>query len=227
MFGAANKCVECGKSVYYAEQIKFKRDFYHKTCFKCDRCEKVLPNIAKAHDTNDQKFCGACYAKENGPKGYGYQGVMQPTGKGTKEREAKAKPKTREQEVEERRNRTGRVTYGGGGSKCAACGKSVYYAEQKKALGNVYHKQCFKCADCGKTIATVGDASDKEGQLFCGNCYRKNFGPKGFGFGNAVAHTNAGGTTNSITPEHKKEAVRGGIQAAVKDYDDDDEDYFA
>lgn len=73
----------------------------------CASSEDVF--VAKAHDAkDDQKFCGSCYAKENGPKGYGYQGVMQPTSKTTKEREnkLKEKPKSREQEVEERRNRT-------------------------------------------------------------------------------------------------------------------------
>ena len=120
------------------------------------------------------------------------------------------------------------MSYGGGGNNCAVCQKTVYYAEQKKALGNVYHKQCFKCSDCGKTLATVGDASDKEGELYCGNCYRKNFGPKGFGYGNAVSHTGRGSTTNAITPEQDKSLTKSGVREGVTELGgDDDEDYFA
>ena len=119
------------------------------------------------------------------------------------------------------------MSYGGGGNKCAVCGKTAYYAEQKKALGNVYHKQCFKCSDCGKTIATVGDASDREGHLYCGNCYKKNFGPKGFGYGNAVAHTNASGARNAVTPEHQRAAVTEGVKQGVTTQEEDDDDYFA
>lgn len=36
--------------------------------------------------------------------------------------------------------------------KCARCEKTVYPAEELKCLDKSWHKQCFKCWDCGMTL---------------------------------------------------------------------------
>jgi cysteine/glycine-rich protein len=68
-----------------------------------------------------------------------------------------------------------------GAPKCPVCSKSVYAAEQVLAIGNSYHKACFKCSDCRKWLDSTS-ANDHDGTLFCKNCYGKAHGPKGFGF---------------------------------------------
>lgn len=40
----------------------------------------------------------------------------------------------------------------GGGVKCLVCDKTVYAAEEIKAIGNSYHKMCFKCVTCNKVF---------------------------------------------------------------------------
>jgi hypothetical protein len=66
--------------------------------------------------------------------------------------------------------------------KCAKCDKRVYMAEEVRAANKVYHKLCFKCTSCNKLLE-VKTLSDHQGELYCKNCYGKNFGPKGYGYG--------------------------------------------
>jgi hypothetical protein len=37
-------------------------------------------------------------------------------------------------------------------------------------------------ANCKKLLDS-GSISEHDGEMFCNSCYRKNFGPKGYGFG--------------------------------------------
>ncbi|KAI0717689.1 hypothetical protein C8T65DRAFT_640473 [Cerioporus squamosus] len=78
---------------------------------------------------------------------------------------------------------TGRQWGPGAGAtpKCPTCGKSVYFAEQVKAVGKTWHKWCLRCQGCEKTLDT-GRLVDKDGSPFCGTCYTKNFGPAGSGY---------------------------------------------
>nr|XP_013817414.1 PREDICTED: cysteine and glycine-rich protein 1 [Apteryx mantelli mantelli] len=90
----------------------------------------------------------------------------------------------------------------GGGKKCGVCQKAVYFAEEVQCEGNSFHKSCFlcrtyiysrihavswhkscfRCAKCGKSLEST-TLADKDGEIYCKGCYAKNFGPKGFGFG--------------------------------------------
>ncbi|KAG7215858.1 hypothetical protein INR49_021839 [Caranx melampygus] len=45
-----------------------------------------------------------------------------------------------------------------------------------------WHKNCFRCAKCGKSLESTTQ-TEKDGEIYCKACYAKNFGPKGFGYG--------------------------------------------
>jgi len=67
----APKCAKCLKSVYAAEEVRAANKTFHKLCFKCTSCNKLLEtNILTEHQGD--LFCRSCYAKHYGPKGYGY-----------------------------------------------------------------------------------------------------------------------------------------------------------
>jgi hypothetical protein len=67
----APKCAKCQKSVYKAEEIRAANKTFHKLCFKCNGCSKLLePNILTEHQGD--LYCKNCYARKFGPKGYGY-----------------------------------------------------------------------------------------------------------------------------------------------------------
>uniref|UniRef100_A0A803TYR6 Cysteine and glycine-rich protein 2 n=1 Tax=Anolis carolinensis TaxID=28377 RepID=A0A803TYR6_ANOCA len=70
----------------------------------------------------------------------------------------------------------------GGAEKCSRCGDSVYAAEKVIGAGKPWHKNCFRCAKCGKSLEST-TLTEKDGEIYCKGCYAKNFGPKGFGYG--------------------------------------------
>ncbi|XP_061908106.1 cysteine and glycine-rich protein 1a [Entelurus aequoreus] len=71
-FGGSEKCPRCGKAVYAAEKVIGAGSSWHKTgCFRCASCGKGLESTTLA-DKDGEIYCKGCYAKNFGPKGYGY-----------------------------------------------------------------------------------------------------------------------------------------------------------
>jgi len=66
---------------------------------------------------------------------------------------------------------------------CPRCEKPVYHAEAMQAAGTTWHKSCYTCACCG-TILNPQNIADRPGDnIYCKLCYKKNFGPQGYGYG--------------------------------------------
>lgn len=82
--------------------------------------------------------------------------------------------------------------------KCATCNKNVYKAEEIRAANKTFHKLCFKCTACNKLLQP-NILTEHSGDLFCKNCYAKNFGPKGYGVGLAIP-TDSALSSLSSTP---------------------------
>jgi len=70
-------------------------------------------------------------------------------------------------------------------SKCPTCGKTVYFAERVTALNKDFHKACFRCFHCKKSLAP-GNVSDRDGNIYCRQCYGSLFTQAGYGFGNTL-----------------------------------------
>ncbi|XP_018652857.1 crp-related [Schistosoma mansoni] len=77
-----------------------------------------------------------------------------------------------------RTNRTRWPSGNYGLNRCANCPDIVYANERIDAVGKVFHRLCFKCTDCQRLLDR-GTACDHNREVFCHNCYIKNFGPKG------------------------------------------------
>ena len=53
-------CPRCSKQVYFAEEIKAKEEVFHKLCFNCSSCKKLLgPGNFSENDGNI--YCKTCY----------------------------------------------------------------------------------------------------------------------------------------------------------------------
>ena len=67
--GSSDKCVNCGKAVYFAEKaIGPLGKIYHKRCLTCEKCPT---NLASGNwvDHGDLPYCKSCYTKFFGPGG--------------------------------------------------------------------------------------------------------------------------------------------------------------
>jgi cysteine/glycine-rich protein len=67
------KCAICDKSVYAAEMKEAGGHKYHKGCFKCGMCNKMLDST-NCCEHEKQLFCKGCHGRKYGPKGYGFGG---------------------------------------------------------------------------------------------------------------------------------------------------------
>uniref|UniRef100_A0AAA9S2N7 Cysteine and glycine-rich protein 2 n=2 Tax=Boreoeutheria TaxID=1437010 RepID=A0AAA9S2N7_BOVIN len=175
VWGGGNKCGACGRTVYHAEEVQCDGRSFHRCCFLCMVCRKNLDSTTVAiHD--EEIYCKSCYGKKYGPKGYGYG-----QGAGTLNMDRGERLGIKPESVQPHRPTTNPNTSKfaqkyGGAEKCSRCGDSVYAAEKIIGAGKPWHKNCFRCAKCGKSLEST-TLTEKEG------CYAKNFGPKGFGYG--------------------------------------------
>uniref|UniRef100_T1GH75 LIM zinc-binding domain-containing protein n=1 Tax=Megaselia scalaris TaxID=36166 RepID=T1GH75_MEGSC len=66
---------------------------------------------------------------------------------------------------------------------CPRCGFAVYAAEQMISKSRIWHKRCFYCSDCRKSLDSTNLNDGPDGDIYCRNCYSRNYGPKGVGYG--------------------------------------------
>lgn len=69
------------------------------------------------------------------------------------------------------------------GQGCPRCGYPVYAAEQMNSKNRIWHRRCFSCADCHRSLDSTNLNDGPDNDIYCRSCYGKNFGPKGVGFG--------------------------------------------
>merc|ERR1712061_367649 len=67
------KCPKCDKSVYAAEEKLAGGHKWHKACFKCTMCNKMLDSTSCA-EHEGALYCKVCHGRKFGPKGYGFGG---------------------------------------------------------------------------------------------------------------------------------------------------------
>ncbi|KAJ7400361.1 transcription factor E2F8 isoform X3 [Pitangus sulphuratus] len=182
-WGGGAKCGACEKTVYHAEEIQCNGRSFHKSCFLCMACRKALDSTTvAAHES--EIYCKTCYGRKYGPKGVGFgQGagcLSTDTGDhlGLNLQQGSPKPARPSTPTNASKFAKKMVDV----DKCPRCGKSVYAAEKIMGGGKPWHKTCFRCAICGKSLEST-NVTDKDGELYCKVCYAKNFGPKGIGFG--------------------------------------------
>nr|KAF6452094.1 cysteine and glycine rich protein 2 [Molossus molossus] len=165
VWGGGNQCGACGRTVYHAEEVQCDGRSFHRCCFLCMVCRKNLDSTTVAiHD--EEIYCKSCYGKKYGPKGYGYG-----QGAGTLNMDRGERLGIKPESVQPHRPTTNPNTSKfaqkyGGAEKCSRCGDSVYAAEKIIGAGKPWHKNCFRCAKCGKSLEST-TLTEKEGEIYC------------------------------------------------------------
>lgn len=62
--------------------------------------------------------------------------------------------------------------------KCTVCDKRVYEMEKLLVDGTLFHKWCFKCKHCNKTLG-LGEFASMDRQVFCKPHFKQLFKAKG------------------------------------------------
>lgn len=73
--GPGNTCAVCSKTVGFAEKFSGLGVTYHRDCARCKTCsKKITPGEFTSKD--NALYCKTCYARNFGPKGHGFGGVV-------------------------------------------------------------------------------------------------------------------------------------------------------
>ncbi|XP_055838862.1 muscle LIM protein Mlp84B-like isoform X6 [Episyrphus balteatus] len=162
-------CPRCGGMVFAAEQQLSKGKMWHQKCFNCAECHRPLDSMLACDGPDQEIHCKACYGKLFGPKGFGYGHA--PTLVSTGGESTLTYPE-------------GGLLHGAKSSGgCPRCGFEVFAAERMISKSRVWHKRCFHCAFCRKSLDSTNLNDGPDGDIYCRSCYGRNFGPKGVGYG--------------------------------------------
>ncbi|KAL2721093.1 Muscle LIM protein Mlp84B, partial [Vespula maculifrons] len=168
---AGQGCPRCGGMVFAAEQQLAKGTMWHKKCFNCAECHRPLDSMLACDGPDKEIHCRSCYSKLFGPKGFGFGHT--PTLVSTNGDHAPSYIDSKPQLGQKRND----------GHGCSRCGYPVYAAEQMISKNRVWHKRCFSCAACHRSLDSTNLNDAPDGDIYCRGCYNRNFGPKGVGFG--------------------------------------------
>ncbi|XP_022193124.1 muscle LIM protein Mlp84B isoform X1 [Nilaparvata lugens] len=187
-------CPRCGGVVFAAELVLSKSREWHRKCFKCRDCHRVLDSIIACDGPDKDVYCKTCYGKKWGPHGYGFAngaGFLQTDG-------------LTEDEISATRpffNPDTTSIMAASGEGCPRCGGKVFAAEQQLAKGTMWHKKCFNCRQCHRPLDSMLACDGPDKEIYCRACYGKNFGPKGFGYGHAPTLVSTAGESTIQFPD--------------------------
>ncbi|XP_055332871.1 four and a half LIM domains protein 3-like [Paramacrobiotus metropolitanus] len=150
------KCAGCGTKIDGKEPVvEAMNKKYHKNCFVCVNCQK--PVEKDFHPVNGAPWCAECFREKHAPRcadcGEPISETIVKTDDGRTFHEACSK----------------KLSQG----TCDGCKSMIAYEEPiVEALGQRFHRDCFRCASCGGAVPEKFHAEN--GRPWCDNCYNEN-----------------------------------------------------
>ena len=169
VFREALKCRKCDQNVYSAEMVTALDSKWHKLCFKCGECDKILES-GKEVEYDDKPYCKSCHEKKFGR----YFGAMYTAGPLSNSEELNKVNDSKCKNF----NTSTKIIPISEFNKCVKCGDAVYAAEKMTAINKIYHKRCIKCASCEKVL-DAGSVLGHGNDIYCLVCYNNEHAPSG------------------------------------------------
>jgi len=154
--GEQNCCPKCDGKVFEAEKmVTASGSWYHKNCFRCVDCSRLLDSLTNNDGPDGQLYCKGCYNLKFGPQ-------------------------VRSSDVDHKIIDTGLIKAEDPKKNCPRCGGAVFKAEAVPCKDRLYHKKCASCASCEKklTFNTIFNGDDQD--IYCEGCYHRKFAPSGY-----------------------------------------------
>ncbi|XP_039056899.1 LIM domain-containing protein PLIM2c-like isoform X2 [Hibiscus syriacus] len=152
--GTTEKCRSCDKTVHFYDMTSADGVPYHKTCFRCSKCNGLL--VVSTYCARD----GVLYCKPH------FEQVCKATGTYTSK---EPKPNGLQ-----RAPSKVAAMFSGTQEKCGVCKKTCYPLEKVTVEGEIYHKNCFRCAHGGCFLTTSSYAA-LDGFLYCKHHFSQLF----------------------------------------------------
>lgn len=182
---AAHTCEKCRNIIGFGTKIiSVKGKYWHGECFVCKRCKESV--LGKRYYTNDKDlFCLECQTDHSTvAQCQGCKSAISSTTAFIRQKNncwhAECFKCTvcqaflasgKYHEVDD--NPMCADCYITKASrKCANCQEPITTKGVQYGLAN-YHQDCFNCSSCGVNMITESKVKEKNGKLFCYNCYLK------------------------------------------------------
>ena len=144
------QCPRCSGKVFEAERMKMKSGSYHRKCFSCFECRRMLNYSTATDGPNNKVYCNPCYQRNFGP-----QTLRSDT---------------------EAMYKTDIIKPADGLGGCPNCGGTVFDAEKVVSKHGSYHKICAKCTSCRTNLDSISVRNGMDGKIYCYACNGKKFG---------------------------------------------------
>jgi len=153
--GDMDCCPKCDGKVFEAEKMVTASGLrYHKNCFRCLECNRLLDSLTNNDGADGGLYCKICYSRKYGPQ-------------------------TRSSDVDHKLIDTSTIKSEDDKRNCPKCGGAVFSAERVAIKELVFHKKCAVCTSCEKPLFTNNIYREND-DLFCDGCYRRKFAPCGY-----------------------------------------------
>ena len=148
--GDKSGCLRCGDKVFSVDKVLGRTGVYHKQCLSCGGCATKLSVTSYNCASDGDIYCKHCYQQKFGVRG-----------------RAGSVSRIQASDI---------ITTDDDPNNCLRCGGRVYPAEKMLASSGVFHRSCFRCVNCSRTLDSYSCNCGEDGEIYCKNCYQEEFG---------------------------------------------------